>query len=309
MPREQELTFILDGDIYAVRADGSLLRNLTRHPDPANVSAYSHSWSPDGQRIAYVTRHGLHLIEPEVTSSVHLSGGVGSPAPAWSPNNMRIAFRGYHGLWAINRTGDGLTEIVNDGTYRTPRWWPATRIAFVYTPPSNDSPDLYVVNADGTGLTNLTNTPEHWEWRPRWSPDGTRIAFLGPAGLEVVAVDDGSRTVLTGDLMWLDHHAWSPDGTKLAVTGWRDNNADIYLVDAAGGGEVAQLTEHPASDYEPVWIGIEWIAFQSDREEYYEIYVMNADGTGQTRITDLRLRPSGPSLLRRLNLIDLQLKP
>src|SRR6266508_4878063 len=92
-----------------------------------------------------------------------------------------------------------------------------------------------------------------WDSQPSWSPDGTRIAFYSDRNFNL------------------------PD---------RDNNVDIYVMDA-GGGEPARLTDHPASDAFPTWSPDgQRIAFYSDRDGNGEIYVMNADGSGLTRLTD-----------------------
>ena len=92
-----------------------------------------------------------------------------------------------------------------------------------------------------------------WDSQPSWSPDGTRIAFYSDRNFNL------------------------PD---------RDNNVDIYVMDA-GGGELTRLTDDRASDAFPHWSPDgQRIAFYSDRDDNGEIYVMNADGSGLTRLTD-----------------------
>jgi dipeptidyl aminopeptidase/acylaminoacyl peptidase len=63
--------------------------------------------------------------------------------------------------------------------------------------------DLWVMDADGTNQTNLTNTPDTNEGQPAWSPDGTKIAFTGPGDLN----EDGSGGL--GDIYVMD-----ADGTN-----------------------------------------------------------------------------------------------
>jgi Tol biopolymer transport system component len=117
------------------------------------------------------------------------------------------------------------------------------RIAFVST--RDGDPEIYVMNADGTGITRLTNSLGN-DVSPAWSPDGTRIAFRsdrdgGNEEIYVMNADGTSVTRLTNDGNFDEEPAWSPDGKR--------------------------------------------IAFQSNRAGHFEIYVMKADGSGVTRLT------------------------
>ena len=103
------------------------------------------------------------------------------------------------------------------------------------------------MNADGTELTRLTND-SGVDAFPAWSPDGRRIAF-------------------------------QPD---------RTGNGDIYSIDIDGSG-LMRLTDDRGQDGAPAWSPDgRWIAFHSDRngdEGEFEIYVMNFDGSHETRLT------------------------
>lgn len=79
--------------------------------------------------------------------------------------------------------------------------------------------------------------------------------------------------------------AWSPDGTKIAFVSERDNNPEIYVMNADGTAQ-ARLTNNAVKDTFPVWSSDnKLIAFISNRADKAEIYTMNADGTAQTRVT------------------------
>jgi Tol biopolymer transport system component len=91
-------------------------------------------------------------------------------------------------------------------------------IAFVSTRDGNA--EIYVINADGSGLQNLTNDPGMDYW-PAWSPDGTRIAFSSSGHLYVMnAGGSERREVRPADptTLSLEEPAWSPDGMKLAAS-------------------------------------------------------------------------------------------
>jgi Tol biopolymer transport system component len=89
--------------------------------------------------------------------------------------------------------------------------------------------------------------------------------------------------------------SWSPDGTKIAFMSSRDENFEIYVMNADGTNPV-NLTNHPGSDEHPSWSpdGTK-IAFDSRRGNNGEIYVMNADGTHPVRLTSNRVSDSSPS--------------
>lgn len=152
---------------------------------------------------------------------------------------------------------------------------------------------IYVMNADGTGRTQLTFDTCHSE-RPAWSPGGSRIAFghsywstPGMDGMEIYVMNaDGTgQTRLTFNDLYDSQPAWSPDGSRIAFTSFRDGNDEVYVMNADGTGQ-ARLTNNTYADDDSTWSPDgSRIAFTSFRPPVTEIYAMNADGTGQTRIT------------------------
>ncbi len=90
------------------------------------------------------------------------------------------------------------------------------------------------MNADGSGLFNLTNDPgyDHYE---AWSPDGSRIAFVSDrqehSEIYVMNADgSGSATNLTNSPGSDRFPHWSPDGTHIAFISDRDGHAEIYVM-------------------------------------------------------------------------------
>jgi WD40-like Beta Propeller Repeat/Thrombospondin type 3 repeat len=158
--------------------------------------------------------------------------------------------------------------------------------------------DIYSVNVDGSELTNLTNNSSDVDLYPQWSPDGKRIAYEtrrdGFGDYRIAVMDaDGSNEAFMGSST-ARMPAWSPDGTKIAY--WKYIN-EIYVVDVATGQELGPLTgPSAANDYDPAWSpdGTK-IAFTSDRDGNDEVYVMNADGTQESRLTDNSVPDKWPS--------------
>ena len=191
---------------------------------------------------------------------------------------------------------DRVTNVIkltqHDASDWSPTWSPdGRRIAFMSY--RDGDPDIYVMDDDGTNLTNLTQQDGDYQyWAPAWSPDGRRIAFMSDLsdrdGDPDIYVMDDDGTNLTN----LTQHdasdwglAWSPDGRRIAFMSDRDGNTGIYVMDD-DGTNLTKLTQHDASDSRPAWSPDgRRIAFRSDRDGNYGIYVMDDDGTNLTKLT------------------------
>lgn len=123
---------------------------------------------------------------------------------------------------------------------------PAQKIVFESTRDGNF--EIYSMNADGSGLANLTNNPAA-DRVPQWSPDGTKIAFVSQPALiqDVIVMDaDGSnRLNLTQDDA--DSSAafpqWSPDGSRIAYNSNRDGSQQIFVMNADGTNRLSKTNE------------------------------------------------------------------
>ncbi len=170
------------------------------------------------------------------------------------------------------------------------------QIAFESTRSGNS--DIYVMNADGTDVRQLTNHPES-DHAPAWSPDGTQIAFhsLRDGNWEIYVMNaDGSNVRRLTDHTQRDWRpSWSHDGQLIAFHSHRDGNANVYVMNADGTG-VRRFTNHAEWDSWPTWSQYSWqIAFFSDRGANGDIYVVNFDGTLMTRLTDHLERDEEPA--------------
>ena len=158
--------------------------------------------------------------------------------------------------------------------------------------------EIYVMNADGSGETRLTDDPGN-DVAPAWSPDARRIAFAsnraGNFDIYVMNADGSEVTQLTTDPGDDFAPRWSPDGRKLVFYSERENNVDVYVMNADGSGET-RLTFDRGRELAPTWSpdGVK-IAYTSDRERNFDIYVMNADGSGHTQLTSDRAADTAPA--------------
>jgi Tol biopolymer transport system component len=162
--------------------------------------------------------------------------------------------------------------------------------------------EIYTMNSDGSNHNRATNSPATSDWFPKLSPDGTLLLYWSytdgnPPSTEIRWMQpDGTTGVFGADLS--AYTSFSPDGQTVAISVYAgQNNVDIYTVGVAGG-QGQQLTSDPGTEWEPAWSPDgKTIAFVSNRDDgVYYVYLMNADGSDQRRLTDrtgvVELEPS-----------------
>ncbi|HET6770355.1 MAG TPA: hypothetical protein VFH75_01780 [Actinomycetota bacterium] len=152
-------------------------------------------------------------------------------------------------VYAVNANGSGLIRLTrNDVADFDPSWSPdGSRIVFRSQRDGND--EIYVMRENGSGARNITHNPAV-DWGPEWSADGQWIAFNSGRDsnrdLHGFVVDPRGNQLRSLGDLFVEYPSWSPDGKRIAFM------SQTY--EAAGGN--------------------------------YEIFVMNADGSDVTRLTN-----------------------
>jgi hypothetical protein len=237
-------------ELFTIRSDGTANTRVISNPD---ASLLDPAWAPDGQKIAFSrTQNGFHIVVRSLIdgseTQLTTDPGVFHLLPKWSPDGSKITF------YRCISLGDC---------------------------------DVWVINADGTGAVNLTQTPDNRDQYPAWSPDGSKIVFSRTADLNedlyVMNSDGSGVTRLTQDASPETFPAWSPDGSRILFVAERDANFDLYVVNADGSNQV-RLTDDPEADGSPAWAPDgSRIAFTQPVNDG-TLWVMNADGSAKVQV-------------------------
>jgi len=259
------------------------------------------------------SQSGNQVYEPAV--HVSLSLNVASNQIAFS-KQVDLGWD----IFVMNPDGSGQTNVTNyakrfSNSYsQLPVWSPDyRRIAFVSNRNgSSGTSEIYVMNADGSNVVQLTRPGEipyvGQNTSPSWSPDGSKILFARSGLLYVMYADGSGKTQLTQGQT--SSPAWSPDGSKIAYTRTVLGKSYIYVMNADGSNATKLTNDNtvegvPYDAKSAAWFpNGEKIAFSATSVENsgccvvpnMDIYVMNKDGTGVNRLTTDLKDDSSPAL-------------
>ena len=255
------------GFVGTVGADGRNERSLFE----GQIMLGSLSWSPDGRSLLFMMTAGRmsqrqivvldaasgawHTV-PDTLQTRWLSGA------SWSPQERRIFYGELVGLqwdiFSVGADGEGLRQVTDD-PYNDiyPSVSPdGMRVAFFSD--RTGEPRLFVGGTSGGApgkLTDLSGVAH----RVRWSPDGTRVAFVGAGHIYTIAADGTDARQVTAVRSAYLLHSWSPGGRYLAFMAdmaQGDVGLDpyeVYTVDLATG-EQAQVLD-VAGEGDVLWAG------------------------------------------------------
>ena len=203
----------------------------------------------------------------------------------------RFAFVRAGDIYTMASDGTGLSRLTPDDAMDVePAWSSTGKIAFTTFRHSQDA-ELYVMNDDASNAARRT-TSAGVDNGAAWSPDGQRLVFRSfrdvDSEIYVMNADGTGLVRLTNNDANDREPAWSATG-KIAFVSDRDSpNGEIYVMNA-DGSNVVRLTNNGSVEATPAWSPDgSMIVFSQEVDcDYgcsYDLFVMNADGTGTRRL-------------------------
>jgi hypothetical protein len=254
---------------YTMSPDGKVFTPFTNVPTDARVLIPS----PDGRTIAYL-REIDGLVE----------------------------------LWAMDRDGANRRAILSGGSYviESAAWSPdGERLAIAYSTATITN-DIATVNADGTGLIDLTPDPLPGVWidrSPAWSPDGARLAFSsnrsGTTRLWIMDADGANaRQVLPQSFPSNEQKpVWAPDTTGfLAVVATTAEGPGIAFV--REDGTDFRHVPIPGGPTDPVWLPDGRLVYVADESGDFDLWTVDRVSSATTQVTMRRDDDLRPSVLK-----------
>ena len=247
-------------EIYIVDYDGY---NLTKLTNDKSISLLPR-WSDQGTKIYYTTyRNG----NPQIYM-VDLKEGEISPV---------IKEKGLNLIGGISADNKKLVITLSRG----------------------QNPSIYLKELSSGRTLELTDR-YGVDGSPSFSPDGKYVTFVsnrsGNPQIYIMNLETKETRRLT-KFNWTDSPQWSPNGDWIAFAGRQapDHPIDIFLIDITGG-QIRQLTADSGSNEDPWWSPDgRFLAFTTNRDGKRQIYVMDADGSAQHLIANIRGNSFTPS--------------
>jgi dipeptidyl aminopeptidase/acylaminoacyl peptidase len=284
-----------EGRLWTVRTDGSQHRQLTTGDQPQA----SPRWSPDGSRIAFVTRGDdgpeIYLFWLETGESARLTQLERAPRDlAWSPDGSQIAFS-----MLVPEAPPHLASLPPrpEGAQWAEAPLVETRVRHEadgsgYIEPGYNH--IFVVPADGGSPRQITSGTFHHRG-PVWTPDGRSILFSAnrnpdweyqrrESEIHSVAIADGRVTTLTDRDGPDGDPAMAPDGSLIAYTGFDDRiqtyqTTDLYFMNADGSRSRTVMDQLDRSVSSPVWSADgRGVYFAFDDEGVSKVGYVSRDG-------------------------------
>jgi TolB protein len=240
-------------NVYVMDADGKNIKKLTNLPMHAGHA----SWSPDGTKIAF-------LVSDDERSDIYVMDADGKNVRSlgdtpeqelylsWSPDGKKIAYTAAKNMipnvYVMDTDGNNRRMLIAEpGIYLSAEWSPdGKKIAVVTLDLVGGKTNIFVADADGKNLRQLTKNNRKGNHFPAWAPDSKTIFFFSlerDDSKSLYAIDSDGQNERLIAIVKTDEGriSVSPDGTRIAILLFEERLGDqIHLIDLEGN-DVANL--------------------------------------------------------------------
>ena len=304
-------------DVFTMPVAGGEVKRLTLHSADDVVLG----WSPDGKSILFASQRGedfmgkLYTVSVDGGAAINAGPDMGN-AGSFSPDGTKLAInRKAQTYWRKNYRGSYQSDVTVmdlgaksfkdltdfDGMDSWPMWSQDGRIYFVSDRDSNAQANIWFVPESGGDAVKVTDFKDGDVRFPTMSSDGKTLVFerdfgickldlatktVTPLHFDIVAETQESLVEFRDFNSTVDDFAPAPNGKRVVFT----VHGEVFTASTEDGGELRQITDDDSARDQDVSYSPDgkFIAYVSDKNGREEIYVVLADGTGDTKkVTDV----------------------
>ncbi|MCR5504380.1 MAG: DPP IV N-terminal domain-containing protein [Elusimicrobiaceae bacterium] len=250
-----------------------------------------------GRKEIYIVDYdGYNLMKLTSDKSISL-------LPRWANQGTRLYYTTYRNgnpqIYMVDLKEGEIAPVVKEKGLNLIGGVSADNRKLVMTLSRGENPSIYIKEL-ASGRTLQLTDKYGVDGSPSFSPDGKFVTFVsnrsGNPQVYIMNLETKETRRLT-KFNWADTPQWSPNGDWIAFAGRQaaDHPIDIFLVDITGG-QLRQLTADSGSNEDPWWSPDgRFIAFTTNRSGIRQIYVMDADGSAQHLIANIKGNSFTPS--------------
>ncbi|MBU0997619.1 MAG: DUF5050 domain-containing protein [Firmicutes bacterium] len=270
----------------------------------SNSTVLSTSQTISNSIVFYSGRSGnneIYKIDDNGNNLVNLSNNPADDnCPAVSPDGQKIAFvsnrNGVENIYVMSITGEEQEQVFHSNHNVTQPSWSSDGTKLAYIVDYGEYTEIWVFHFDGTDSLKITDN-QYRDERPFFSPDMTQLLFMsnreGKYKIYLMNADGTNQTKIgipsvDDGIGHFIFPQWHPDGNKIiySYNNLSNHQAAIHIVNRDGTNDIT-ITDAEGRNENPAFSADgEWVVFQSERDNNFEIYKIRADGTDLQRITN-----------------------